>query len=220
MLPTDPISVQQLRKADLIVSAELREHHDLRPRQRGTRSPVRRVRASANAVRQRLIPTRHPAVGPFSASHDLFRALDRSQLTSLANHLEVRECVIGESLGRQGEQATRFVIVLEAQVGVTIDGVPTTVLDYGSHFGAVPLFAGGARLHRASFDALAPGLIALADPRQFRVILDEYPSIASGVYAMTRVRREYLEALEECEVSQSLGESTRAMLEYPVHLPV
>ncbi len=220
MLPTDPISVQQLRKADLIESGEAREHHELGPRRRGSRSPAQRLRARSSAVRQRLLPTRHPVVGPFSAAHDLFRGLDRSQLASLATHLEVRECAIGESLGRQNERATRFVIVLDAQIGVTIDGVPITVLDDGSHFGAVPLLEGGAASHRASFDALGPGLIALAGPRQFRTILDEYPTIAIGVYAMTRVRREYLEALAECEVSQSLGESTRAMLEYPVHLPV
>lgn len=219
MLPIDPISVQQLRNAELIVSAETREHHEFRPQQRGVRSPMRRLRENTDAVRQRFFPTRHQVVGAFSTSHDLFRALDRSQLTSLSQHLEVRQCVIGESLGRQDERATRFVIVLEAQIGVTIDGVPITVLDYGSHFGAVPLLEGGAALHRASFDALGPGLIALADPGQFRAILDEYPTIASGVYAMTRVRRDYLEALADCEMSRSLGESTRAMLEYPVHLP-
>ncbi len=220
MHPSDPISVQQLREADLLVSAEARQHHETRPRRRGSRSPGQRLRAHSDAVRQRLLPTRHPAAGPFSASHDLFRGLDGSQLATLVNHLEVRECAIGESLGRQGERATRFVIVLDAQIGLTIDGVPITVLDDGSHFGAVPLLDGGAALHRASFDALAPGLIAVADPQQFRTILDEYPTIAIGVYAMTRVRREYLEALAECEVSQSLSESTRAMLEYPVHLPV
>lgn len=220
MHPTDPISVQQLRHAESIVSAEGGARREFRPRRTGSLSPARRLVARAGAARQRLLPTRHAVAGPFSASHDLFRGLDESQLASLGKHLEVRECAIGESLGRQNERATRFVIVLEAQIGVTIDGVPITVLDDGSHFGAVPLLDGGAALHRASFDSLSPGLIALADPRQFRTLLDEYPTLAIGVYAMTRERREYLAALAECEMSKSLGESTRAMLEYPVHLPV
>lgn len=218
MLPTDPITARQLRNADLLVAAEAREHHRVRSGP-GSRSPARQLRARLESFRQRLLPARQPAFGPLSASHDLFRGLGRSQLATLADHLEIRDCRIGDSLGRQNEPTTHFVAVLDAQVGVTIDGVPTTVLDAGSHFGAVPLLDGGEALHRASFDVLAPGLIALADPRQFRRILDDYPTIAIGVYAMTRIRREYLDRLAECEFSQSLGESTRAMLEYPAHLP-
>ena len=220
MFPTDPISAQQLRNADLIESAEARAHHEFPSRRHGSRSPVGRLRAHSDALRQRVLPRRVATVGPFTASHDLFRGLDQSQLASLATHLEVRECAIGESLGRQNERATRFVIVLDAQIGVTIDGVPITVLDDGSHFGAVPLLDRGAALHRASFDALGPGLVAVAGPSEFRMILDEYPTIANTVYAMTRGRREFLEAFAACEASQNLGASTRAMLEYPVHLPV
>lgn len=217
MLPTDPFSARQLRNADLLVAAEARDRHQ-GPVRRGSRSPARRVQAALDAALHRRLPTRHPAVGPFSASHDLFRGLGRSQLATLADYLEVRECRIGESVGRQDEPATQFVIVLDGQIGVTIDGVPTAVLDGGSHFGAVPLLDGGTALHRASFDVLVPTSIAVADPRQFRSILDDFPTIAIGVYAMTRVRRDYLARLDECEVSQSLGASTRAMLEYPVHL--
>lgn len=217
MLPTDPVSARQLRNADLLVAAEARDRHEVRPRRRFP-SPTAHLHIGFDAIRRRLPRSRPPAVGPLSASHDLFRGLPQTQLAALAHHVEIRECRVGEALGRQHERATHFVIVLDAHVGVTIDGVPTAVLDHGSHFGAVPLLDRGPALHRASFDVLVPGRVALADPRQFRTILDDFPTVAIGVYAMTRVRREYLDRLADCEVSQSLGESTRAMLEYPVHL--
>jgi hypothetical protein len=150
----------------------------------------------------------------------LFRGLAREQLASLSELLEVRYCATGELLGRQNERAQHFVIILDARIGVTIDGVPATVLDHGSHFGALPLLDGEGALHRASFDCLAPGLIAVADPRQFRAILDGFPTVAIGVYAMTRRRREYLALLHDCETNRALRDSTKALLEYPAHLPV
>ncbi len=220
MYPTDPVSVRQTRNADLFVAAQDRKHHEVRTRSRGARHPGLRLRTAAAAFRQRFLPTHRATVGPLSNTHDLFRGLSQSQLTSLATYLDIRVCKVGESLGRQDEPATGMVIVLDAQIGVAIDGVPIAVLDDGSHFGSLPLIDGGEALHRASFDVLAPGTIAFLDKADFRTVLDRFPTVAIWTYAMARTRREYLAQLAACETSQSLGQSTLALLEYPVHIHV
>ncbi len=219
MYAADPVSVRQIRNAELLVASANRQHRERRPR-KGSKHRERSLKTIAVALRQRLRPTHQPAIGPLSLTHELFRGLDQSQLDSLATYLDLRVCATGESLGRQNEPSTGLVIVLDAQIGVSIDSVPIAVLDDGSHFGSLPLLDGGEALHRASFDVLAPGRIAVVDKQDFRTVLDRFPTVAIWVYAMARKRRDYLAQLAACETSQSLSESTQALLEYPVHLGV
>ena len=219
MYPTDPTSVQQLRAAELFVANEAREHHRFSPRPDRAGGRLEPLITGARALRARLFQTSHVAVGVFSEDQELFRGLGRSQLESVATYLEVRSCSIGDSLGSQNEPASGFVIILDAQIGVSIDGLPVSVLDEGSHFGSVPLLDGDL-LHRATFDVLEAGRIAVADPEQFRAILDRFPTVANRVYAMARSRRSYLEELASCEANQTLRRSTVSLLEYPAHLPV
>ena len=219
MYATDPTSARQIREADLLVASESRRHGDFSVNDPRSYGRVRQLSSWIDSLRSRLAPTRHIEVGPLSTEHDLFRALNREQLTEVGERLAVRDCSLGQSLGRQNEQAEHFVVVLDAGIGVTIDGVPVTVLDNGSHFGAVPLLDGNGATHRASFDVLSAGKVAVADPAQFRSILDDFPTIAIAVYAMTRMRRERLAILDECSTNRELRESTLALLEYPVHLP-
>ncbi len=220
MYPRDPVSVRQQRDADLLMASEAHERQESIPQHDGLRQLERPFRAVTSALRQRLRPTHHPMVGPLSGSHDLFLGLDQSQLTSLASFLDIRACATGDSLGRQNEPAEGLVIVLDIQIGVSIDGVPITVLDHGSHFGGLPLLDGGDALHRASFDVLAPGKIAVVNTENFRTVLDRFPTIAISTYEMASSRREYLAQHAACTTSQSLGQSTLALLEYPVHLHV
>jgi CRP-like cAMP-binding protein len=172
------------------------------------------------AISHRLRRPRSVTSGPLSGSHELFRGLEQPRLEALGQHLDVRAVCAGESLAVQGERADAFVIVLDGRIGVTIDGVPQTVLDDGSHFGSLPLLEPMNNLHRASFAALASGHIAEATPQQFREILDGFPSVATRIYAMATARRDYLARLAACEGSQRLGRSTLELLEYPVHLSV
>ena len=220
MYANDPVSVQQLRNADLLVAPGTRERHGFGPRRNASRHLKQPLMATASALRQRIRPVHHPVVGQLSGTHDLFRGLSQSQLASLATHLDVRVCTVGESLGRQNEPSAGLVIVLDAQIGVSIGGVPIAVLDDGSHFGALPLLDGGDELHRASFDVLAPGTIAVVDKQEFRTVLDRFPTVAILTYEMARTRRDYLAQLAACETSQSLSQSALALLEYPVHLSV
>lgn len=220
MYANDPVSVGQLRNADLLVASETHRHRIFEPSRDLSMQLKQPLMAAARTLRQRLRPTHQPAVGLLSASHDLFMGLDQSQLTSLATYLDIQACPTGELLGRQNEPSDGLVIVLDAQIGVSIDGVPITVLDYGSHFGALPLLDGGDALNRASFDVLAPGRIAVVDKENFRTVLDRFPTIAISVYEMADSRRIYLAQHEACTTSQTLGQSTLAMLEYPVHLHV
>ncbi len=219
MYSVDPVSIHQLRNSDLSVASAEQQHRD-RSRRRGSNHRARPLASVVGALRGRLIPTRQPTMGPLALTHELFRGLGQSQLDSLATYVNLRACTTGESLGRQDEPSTGLVIIFQAQIGVSIDGVPITVLDDGSHFGSLPLLDGGEALQRASFDVLAPGRVGVVDKQEFRTVLDRFPTVAIWVYAMARSRRDYLGQLAACETSQSLSQSTQALLEYPVHLPV
>jgi CRP-like cAMP-binding protein len=220
MYATDPISARQMRSVDLVDAAEAQSHDGYELPRVGSGRLRRRVGVLTGAVGHRLRRPRSATSGLLSGSHELFRSLDQQQLEALGQHLDVRAIYAGESLGVQGERAETFVIVLDGRIGVTIGGVPQSVLDDGSHFGSLPLLEPRNNQHRASFAVLAPGHIAEARPQQFREILDGFPSVATRIYAMAAARRDYLTKLAACEGSQRLSSSTLELLQYPVHLSV
>lgn len=156
--------------------------------------------------------------GPLSDSHELFVGHDPEQLTRLGKFFTVIDVPTGKTLGRQGRIAREFVTILRGEVGVTIDGIPHAVLDDGSHFGAVPLLddVPGA-LHSASFIAMTPTRVAVANPSEFDSMISEFPLVAQRVQAMTDVRRAYLAGLAQVSGAEQRTPIFPTIAEYPVH---
>jgi CRP-like cAMP-binding protein len=222
MFPTDPNSVHALREADLIVASQAREHREV-VHPSSAVHPWRRLVLLATSLSDRVRPHRDPRVatyGPLSASLALFNGLSSKQLAEMGRHLSVIDVQPGHTLGRQGAPAGDFVTVLEGHVGVTIDGVPHAVLDAGTHFGAVPLLDRPSSTSRATFTTMTPSRIAIANPREFREILDLFPVVAQRIYLMTQIRREFLADLARENRAEHFNQLTSDLKDYPAHLPV
>jgi CRP-like cAMP-binding protein len=212
MYASDPTSVRQLRTADLITAEQ----------SRSGRSPVSHRRSwFRRTVVDRLPSRRSPAptttAQPTLASYgsnELFAGLDDRSLTQLSESFMVLDVEPGHSLGRQGEAAPEFVVVLEGRIGVSLDGLPLAVLDAGSHFGAIPLLDDGpAPYGRASFDVLESGRVAVAGRLEFGQILESYPLVAGRIRAIADVRRAYLKGRAD---AATIGATAAG--EFPVHL--
>lgn len=200
MYATDPISVRQLRAAQLIEAEQARTGR--------LSSAVRRRSLARRLARFR----RSHTVLPSFAAHDLFVGLDRRSLARIQRSFFVMEVDTGDSLGRQGDVAPEFVVVLDGRVGVSIDGSPLAVLDAGSHFGALPLLDDGPTpLRRASFNVLGHGTVAVATGAQFHEILATYPLVAERVHAIADVRRAYLAG--RADAAPALAD-----MDFPLHL--
>lgn len=208
MHATDPISVRQLRAARLIEAEQARTGRGAvhsRPRRHRTladRWPVLR----RFSLRRQAASTSHPSF----ARHDLFAGLDRRSIRRIERSFFVMDVDAGDSLGRQGDVAPEFVVVLSGRVGVSVDGAPLAVLDAGSHFGALPLLDDGPTPYRrASFSVLGPGTVAVASGAQFHDLLATHPVVDGRVRAIADVRRAYL---------AGRADATPIEQDFPLHL--
>lgn len=207
MFESDPISIRQLHTARLIEGEQARNQHKV-VYPRGNRPhPGRRLVAMAKHLS--FVPRRTYA-SPLDPSLEPFAGMDRKALRRLSQHLSILGVPAGTSLGRQGEIADRFVIVLSGRVGVTIDGVPEAVLDEGSHFAAMPLLDHSTNaLQRASFSTMVPSRLACASPEQFRTILAEFPLVAYRINQIVDARRAYLaRRMDRSNADQAITQRT------------
>jgi len=210
MYATDPASVRQLRSAALLEAEQSRSARPLSSRA----GRLRRAWA-----RRRTMPVPVPVVAaPTLAdygSHDLFVGLDRRTLTRLSESFVIMDVDAGDSLGRQGEAAPEFVVVLEGRIGVSLDGLPLAVLDAGSVFGALPLLDDGPTPYqRASFDVLGPSRIAVASRLQFIATLESFPLVARRIHAIADVRRAYLRGRSDAATTAGVSD----VGEFPLHI--
>ena len=187
---SDPTTIHQLRAAALIEAEQARTHRvPVSTRGRRRRSPTELVFGAWRIRRAAMLES--PSA-PFGA-HDLFVGLDRRTLAALSQSFLFIDTDTGVSLGRQGEIAPEFIVILEGRIGVSLDGLPLAVLDPGSHFGALPLLDDGSTPYgRASFDVLEPGRVAVAGRQQFFDLLESFPVVARRIEAIVAVRRAYL----------------------------
>ena len=204
MYATDPHSVRQIRRADAIVTAERNRFV-----QWGYPESITQQLKAAWAK------LRTPTV--LDADHELFRGLDRRSLQRLAERFTIAELAPGESPMRQGEPNDKFVVVLDGQIGVTLDDLPVAIFDTGSHFGALPLLDGGPdRFAVATFSALEPTRVAIAEPDDFAHIMKRFPSIALRVRWVTVRRRAYLQGHADAKAMYA----DRVAQPFPVHAGV
>ena len=210
----DPTSARILHNADLLEAKQARTPHKRTPTDSQRPTAGRRLLSFVSSFRRRG----RASAGFLKDSHELFVGHDQDQLARLGRFVTVVEVPAGRTLGRQGHLAREFVTILGGQVGVTIDGIPHAVLDDGSHFGEVALLADepGA-LYRASFTAMSPTRVAVANAAEFHSILEEFPLIDQRVRAMKDVRCAYLAGLAQVTAAEHPVPSAPTINEYPVH---
>lgn len=116
----------------------------------------------------------------------LFANLDKKhlkQISSLATQIEVKE---GKDLTREGEHGSEFIIVLEGEAEVKVDGQVVATRGPGDYFGEIALLANRPRT--ATVTATTPMRIEVIGRREFQTLLEDNPGIATELLAATADR--------------------------------
>ena len=202
MFPTDPVSVQLLRSAQLFDAEQYRMcHHPADP----TDKP--------SLLSKILHPRSSPA--DIDGSLELFVGLDQRALHRLAHHFSIVDVADGAALARQGDPTNEFVVVLAGRIAVSLDGLPLAVFDAGAQFGALPMLDGApGRFSRASFDVLEPSRVAIADRDQFFEILKRFPVVGRRILQIAEIHRAYLRGHADARALAADREESP----FPVHL--
>jgi CRP-like cAMP-binding protein len=204
MYPTDPISVHQLRSAQLLEAEQYRMSH---------RADVRSAFGTASVMSRIWHRATKPA--DLDGSLELFVGLDQRALHRLTRHFSIVDVADGEALARQGDPTTEFVVVLAGRIGVSLDGLPIAILDAGSQFGALPMLDGSpGRFSRASVNVLEPSRIAVADRDQFFEILKNFPVVGQRIVQIAEIHRAYLQGHADARALAADRETSP----FPVHL--
>lgn len=129
---------------------------------------------------------RHGWIDERLAQVPLFRTLDKKhlrQISSLATQIDVEA---GKELTRQGEYGNEFIIVLEGEAEVRVDGKVVATRGPGDYFGEIALVANRPRT--ATVVARTPMKIEVIGRREFQTMLHDNPSIAAELLAVTAER--------------------------------
>lgn len=181
---SDPYSARQLADARLLEAA----WHRNGPRAVLTRRPA--LSSRLGPMFRRVFTRRRST--PFDRTLPIFAGLSDRRLQAFETHFEVRRFDGGQVLGREGEPAGEFHLVLEGRVGVVIHDEIVAVLEPGTHFGALGILHPVGNPTRATtLHALDRGLVAVAPREQFTEMMDEFPSVAANVRNVVRRRRNY-----------------------------
>ncbi|MDP9101331.1 MAG: cyclic nucleotide-binding domain-containing protein [Actinomycetota bacterium] len=95
----------------------------------------------------------------------------------------------GELLIKQGTTGYEFIVILEGEVEVAVDGQTIVELGAGDHVGEMALLDGSPR--NASVTAKTPVRALLVGSREFRALVDQVPSLDRKLLvSLTRRLRE------------------------------
>lgn len=116
----------------------------------------------------------------------VFKELGFWQKRSLSRMLEERVVTTGEELMAQGEAGTEFMVLLEGQAAVTVDGEQVKTMRAGDFFGELALLpeiskSDGRRM--ASVTVTTPATVGVCGPMIFKHIIDSYPRVGGRIIA-------------------------------------
>ena len=116
----------------------------------------------------------------------VFEELGFWQKRSFSRMLEQREVATGEQLMAQGDMGDEFMILLDGQAAVTVDGDQVKTVRTGEFFGELALLpeisnSDGRRM--ASVIATTPATVGVCGPMIFQHIIDAYPRVGGRIIA-------------------------------------
>lgn len=112
---------------------------------------------------------------------DLFRNCDRKELATLAQHSDDCDVAAGTIVCHQGEPGHQFLIIIEGDATVTIDGLIITTLTEGDFFGEMALLDGGPCA--ATVTATTPVRLLVLTTQQFHSFLATTPTVTRKMLA-------------------------------------
>ena len=115
------------------------------------------------------------------ADVDLFSRCSKSELKTVARHIETVRLESGAELTRQGAEGDAFFVILEGTAKVSVDGEVADTLGPGQYFGELALLDGAPR--SATVSAEDEVEVAVLGLRMFRTLLREFPEISIQLLA-------------------------------------
>jgi CRP-like cAMP-binding protein len=125
--------------------------------------------------------TPRPTTDELLAQVPLFAGLskkDLAHISVLATRLDVPE---GKELTRQGAPGREFIVILEGDVEVIIDGRPLKTLHAGDFVGEMALLE--SRPRTATVVAKTPASVDVIGRSEFAALIADHPAIAQQLLA-------------------------------------
>lgn len=114
-----------------------------------------------------------PPMTALLAGMELFAGVTAPDLERVARNCVNVQVQAGHELCHEGQQAREFVVILDGEAVVTVDGRPTAHLGAGSCFGEMALVDGHNRT--ATVSAHTDMDVVVFDGDDFRALLEEVP---------------------------------------------
>lgn len=116
----------------------------------------------------------------------VFDELGFWQKRNFSRMLEPRVVATGDELMTQGAPGNEFMVLLEGQAAVTIDGDQVKTLRSGEFFGELallPEISNSAGRRMASVVATSPATVGVCGSMIFKHIIDAYPRVGGRIIA-------------------------------------
>ncbi len=118
----------------------------------------------------------------------LFAGLSKKELASVSGLATRLDLAAGKELTKQGETGNEFVIILDGEVDVVIDGNVVATRGAGDYFGEIALLS--ERPRTATVVAKTPVSIEVIGRREFRALVSDQPEIEAQLQTAMAERLE------------------------------
>lgn len=116
----------------------------------------------------------------------LFAGLSKKELAAVSGLATRLDLPAGKELTKQGETGNEFLIILDGEVDVVIDGNVVATRGSGDYFGEIALLS--ERPRTATVVAKTPVAIEVIGRREFRALVDDQPAIEAQLRAVMAER--------------------------------
>lgn len=116
----------------------------------------------------------------------LFAGLSKKELASVSGLATRLDLPVGKELIKQGETGKEFVVILDGEVDVVIDGNVVATRGAGEYFGEIALLS--ERPRTATVITKTPVAIEVIGRREFRALVDDQPAIEAQLRAVMAER--------------------------------
>jgi CRP-like cAMP-binding protein len=109
----------------------------------------------------------------------LFKDLSRHDIEQIGQLAEEVDVPAGQVLTREGAPGSEFFVILEGEVSVDVGGERVRTMEPGDFLGEIALVDDGPRTATAT--TVGPAKLLVLGRREFRSLMDSYPSIEHSV---------------------------------------
>ena len=109
----------------------------------------------------------------------LFKDVSRHDLEQIGQLAEEVDVPAGQVLTREGAPGSEFFVIVDGNVRIDVHGETVRTMDAGDFLGEIALVDDGPRTATAT--TTTPAKLLVLGRREFRALMDDYPSIEHSV---------------------------------------